>query len=373
MDTTLLGEEEKLGEEVDNKIGIYEGERNVAGERHGSGKTILPNKDIYEGMYKRGLREGKGLYIFRNGARYHGEWHKSQKDGHGTFYYPNGSKYEGEWQVDMRHGHGTYTYPNGDIYEGTWNKNLRHGLGNYYYKEYETHFIGAVGPGCFVFDTPTECMIHGEYILEKESSNESPGDFDPGEENGDHRQNVAQEVTTIWRSYEITPFDPNLLPPTPSSITIPDLRILENDDEELTGEQPVERQVDDENTAEGTEENFERNLLDEIEEANETETQNISDDLEELKLETQNVEQIQSEGANTNTDDQGETSQTEEITDSLEGGGSPIRNNVDFQDFEISDTTEADVSENLNSTADRGSESDEVTTLDTPRDLEELN
>ena len=37
----------------------YEGERNELGERHGYGKTVLPNGDIYEGNYANGKQHGK--------------------------------------------------------------------------------------------------------------------------------------------------------------------------------------------------------------------------------------------------------------------------------------------------------------------------
>ena len=41
------------------KLQSYEGERNEAGERHGQGKAILPNGDVYEGRYQNGQRHGK--------------------------------------------------------------------------------------------------------------------------------------------------------------------------------------------------------------------------------------------------------------------------------------------------------------------------
>lgn len=37
----------------------YDGERNDLGERHGEGKAVLPNGDVYEGTYFHGKRHGK--------------------------------------------------------------------------------------------------------------------------------------------------------------------------------------------------------------------------------------------------------------------------------------------------------------------------
>lgn len=52
----------------------YEGGRDDQLDRHGFGRAILPNGDIYEGSYMHGKRHGKGLYVFKNGARYDGDW-----------------------------------------------------------------------------------------------------------------------------------------------------------------------------------------------------------------------------------------------------------------------------------------------------------
>ncbi|XP_028990405.1 radial spoke head 1 homolog isoform X2 [Betta splendens] len=110
-------------EDEQSKLGEYEGDRNQAGERHGFGKAVLPNGDIYHGQYQNGKRHGHGTYRFKNGAKFVGDYYQGVKQGQGTFYYPDGSKYEGSWVEDLRHGHGVYTYPNGDIYDGEW---LRH-------------------------------------------------------------------------------------------------------------------------------------------------------------------------------------------------------------------------------------------------------
>ena len=44
--------------------GTYEGERNKNEERHGFGKALLPNGDVYEGEYQNGQRHGSGVYTF---------------------------------------------------------------------------------------------------------------------------------------------------------------------------------------------------------------------------------------------------------------------------------------------------------------------
>ncbi|XP_072541245.1 radial spoke head 1 homolog isoform X2 [Salminus brasiliensis] len=179
-------------------IGEYEGERNEAGERHGSGRAVLPNGDIYEGLYKHGERSGRGTYKFRSRARYIGEYYMNLKHGQGIFYYPDGSKYEGSWVDDQRQGHGIYTYSNGDTYDGEWLQHQRHGQGVYTYHDTGSKYVGTwvkgkmesagelihlnhryqgnffnnypLGPGKYVFDSGYE--QHGEYLQEKGNAEE---------------------------------------------------------------------------------------------------------------------------------------------------------------------------------------------------------
>lgn len=154
------------GEGLTDTIGLYEGERNEAGERHGKGYALLPNSDQYDGEYRNGFRHGQGTYYFKKGHRYEGNWKQGLKHGIGKFYYPDGSIYEGEWKSDQRQGYGVYTYPNQDRYEGNWYKGKKHGTGNYIYKEDDVNFHGTWKHG--VLEGPVEIMFnryrfHGHY------------------------------------------------------------------------------------------------------------------------------------------------------------------------------------------------------------------
>uniref|UniRef100_A0A096M1Z4 Radial spoke head component 1 n=1 Tax=Poecilia formosa TaxID=48698 RepID=A0A096M1Z4_POEFO len=178
-------------EDDHNKLGSVQTEiRLLPWLSHGFGKALLPNGDIYQGMYENGQRHGSGTYRFRNGARYVGDYVQNKKHGQGTFYYPDGSKYEGTWVEDQREGYGVYTYPNGDTYDGEWLQHMRHGQGTYLYKDtgakykgtwengnmnssgqyiyanhrYEGNFVKNCpqGLGKYVFDIG--CEQHGEYL-----------------------------------------------------------------------------------------------------------------------------------------------------------------------------------------------------------------
>lgn len=47
----------------------YDGERNDLGERHGEGKAVLPNGDVYEGTYFHGKRHGK-VWVLKKPSSY---------------------------------------------------------------------------------------------------------------------------------------------------------------------------------------------------------------------------------------------------------------------------------------------------------------
>jgi len=104
-------------------FGEYDGERNEAGERHGTGKATLSNGDVYEGQYEKGQRHGEGVYkfkasrvkinrvynlIFQGGARYVGSYSRNKKVGDGKMYFPDGSVYSGQWDDDKKNGVGEF-------------------------------------------------------------------------------------------------------------------------------------------------------------------------------------------------------------------------------------------------------------------------
>ncbi|XP_058804014.1 radial spoke head 1 homolog [Phymastichus coffea] len=248
---------------IENPLGLYEGERNLAGDRHGNGKALLPNGDMYSGHYCQGLRQGHGTYVFaKSGARYEGEWRRNSKHGCGSFIYPDGTRYEGEWKRDMRHGIGAYYYRNGDVYKGSWKRGYRHGLGTYTYAATGSKFYGnwivdrmhgagqlihskhrfhgfwdtnlPVGRGCYIFEDGS--MQHGYYALisvdpvreETTASREaSVGEDTCAEEAAEKIMTEKKEmkpvplrtgIIPVWRARCVTAYFPELLPPEPKPL-----------------------------------------------------------------------------------------------------------------------------------------------------------
>eukprot|EP00350_Pseudokeronopsis_sp_OXSARD2_P011522 CAMPEP_0170541810 /NCGR_PEP_ID=MMETSP0211-20121228/1436_1 /TAXON_ID=311385 /ORGANISM="Pseudokeronopsis sp., Strain OXSARD2" /LENGTH=265 /DNA_ID=CAMNT_0010844673 /DNA_START=1200 /DNA_END=1999 /DNA_ORIENTATION=+ len=106
--------------------------------------------NIYEGFWvKKGdsfRKHGKGKQIFANGNIYDGEWKEDIIEGEGKMIFNSGNIYEGKFKNNKRHGFGKLTFKAcGDFYEGEWVDDKMTGKGKYFYanekKEFEGDFV----------------------------------------------------------------------------------------------------------------------------------------------------------------------------------------------------------------------------------------
>jgi hypothetical protein len=102
----------------------YEGAM-VNYKKHGQGKEVFSNQDIYEGSFKDDLRSGLGLYFFADGSHYNGSFKNGLFHGKGLLTYSNKDTYEGSFKKGNRSGKGTYkpstsNINNGQSVSGTW-------------------------------------------------------------------------------------------------------------------------------------------------------------------------------------------------------------------------------------------------------------
>jgi hypothetical protein len=95
QETVMEGDEG--GEEADI---TYDGERNDAGEYHGSGRLWVGVELYYEGDFAEGRMHGEGSLTMTNGkgGQYRGSFRDGKFHGDGTQQWPDGSAYEGEWR-----------------------------------------------------------------------------------------------------------------------------------------------------------------------------------------------------------------------------------------------------------------------------------
>ena len=131
------------------------------GLRHGKGKMIYSNGNIYEGNWLNDLFDGKGNYLHKKyGQNTSGDWENGYlikgrivfmegllnneeyigeliysffgypvPHGKGTYFYINGDKYVGEFVDYKKEGKGIFTWANGDSYCGQWENDEYHGEG----------------------------------------------------------------------------------------------------------------------------------------------------------------------------------------------------------------------------------------------------
>lgn len=110
--------------------GVYKGEIDKKGNKHGKGLIIWNDGSSYEGGFKNDLRHGNGLFNWDNGESYKGEYTKDARTGIGIYQWPDGSKYEGSFLNGKRHGFGRFQTTSGIIYEGQWLEDIAHKIQN---------------------------------------------------------------------------------------------------------------------------------------------------------------------------------------------------------------------------------------------------
>ncbi|KAJ9458210.1 Phosphatidylinositol 4-phosphate 5-kinase 8 [Diplonema papillatum] len=110
------------------QFGVYDGELNEAGLRHGFGKLKYNNGNEVEGQWVDGGLTGVGKKTFANGDVYEGSFETGKKHGHGTYTFKAGGCYTGGYEYDLQHGFGKWEAGR-EQFEGTYVKGKREGMG----------------------------------------------------------------------------------------------------------------------------------------------------------------------------------------------------------------------------------------------------
>lgn len=121
--------------------GVYKGEIDKKGNKHGNGLIIWNDGSSYQGEFQKDLRHGEGLFNWNNGESYEGEYTKDERTGIGVYRWPDGSKYEGSFLNGKRHGFGKFQSATGIIYEGQWHNDITREIQNISH----TNLAGSVG------------------------------------------------------------------------------------------------------------------------------------------------------------------------------------------------------------------------------------
>lgn len=123
----------------------YEGQVNIDGVPHGTGRYERPNQNVYEGEFSLGKLHGWGVMTDSEGNRYTGTWANNMREGSGIELFADGSRFEGLFSKDKKSGHGRvcssgvlYTVDR-DVYEGQFANGMFHGFGTYKWKSKQVY------------------------------------------------------------------------------------------------------------------------------------------------------------------------------------------------------------------------------------------
>jgi hypothetical protein len=130
---SLNTEVKKVVEQAEKQNANDQINKCVKGDCENGIGTKYYESGTYMGSWKDGLRHGNGKFVWNNGDMYDGEWSEDARHGYGVYKWHDGSVYKGNYSHNIRSGYGIYYYANGNIYEGTWQNNLKHGIANFYY------------------------------------------------------------------------------------------------------------------------------------------------------------------------------------------------------------------------------------------------
>jgi hypothetical protein len=148
----------------------YIGNWDTYGKRHGYGKSVLPDGNVYIGLWVRDVIGLRGILVSKNGDYYEGEFENGQANGKGVFIKGNGTKYKGEWKYDIQEGEGEETFSNGSKYIGQFSNGTKTGLGTFIWPDgssYSGTFFNNSIHGKGLYKWKDNKSYNGEWINNK--------------------------------------------------------------------------------------------------------------------------------------------------------------------------------------------------------------
>lgn len=137
------------------------------GKKHGLGRLIRENGDIFEACFFDGVVEGNGTYIDFEGKVYIGEFRNGEKCGYGKEQDRHESCYEGEFLAGVKHGTGKMIWADGRKYEGEFKEGKITGVGEFLWPDGKSYYGELVneklhGKGHIVFNDGSE--YEGDFV-----------------------------------------------------------------------------------------------------------------------------------------------------------------------------------------------------------------
>jgi len=117
---------------ITRAVAGYEGDRNEKGQRHGVGRMVFENGNIYQGEWENDVENGHGVCEYTSGDVYTGNWTDGKINGQGRYDWADGEVNEGIFEGGvMNCKTGKCTYTGGDTFEGSWENDKKTGFGTY--------------------------------------------------------------------------------------------------------------------------------------------------------------------------------------------------------------------------------------------------
>lgn len=113
-----------------NIISEYQEKKKKENKRLASELTQIKEFEFNEGYY-----QGQLVVVFKNKHKL------SIRHGNGKIIYNNGDVYNGEWVNNLKSGYGIYQFSNGNVYEGKFSSDFPNGEGKIVYERYEINGI----------------------------------------------------------------------------------------------------------------------------------------------------------------------------------------------------------------------------------------
>jgi hypothetical protein len=82
----------------------------------------MPNGNVYQGQFSRGLRYGHGTYSTQQGTVIEGDWIDDVLNGYARVEWADKSTFEGIFK-DNRIANGKFKFPSGNLFTGSFDEN----------------------------------------------------------------------------------------------------------------------------------------------------------------------------------------------------------------------------------------------------------
>lgn len=185
------------------------------GKKHGVGRLIKENGDIFEGSFDQDVMHGSGTYIDYLGKVYIGEFRNGEKNGYGKEQDRHESCYEGDFVDGVKHGNGKMIWADGRKYEGEFKEGRITGIGEFLWPDGKSYYGELLneklhGKGHVIFQDGSEYegdftddLQDGQGVMKFSQDEFYEGEWKMGKQHGQgtyHNLSTGTSQSGLWSS-----------------------------------------------------------------------------------------------------------------------------------------------------------------------------